>query len=402
MTVALERVVIVGASLAGLRAAETLRRQGFDGALTLVGAEPHLPYSRPPLSKQVLAGEWAPERAQLRPATAFEGWDLRLGRRAVRLDLAERAVHLDDGARCPFDGLVIATGAAPRWLPGIGPGPGVHVLRTLDDCAALQDDLRGSPRVAVIGAGFIGAEVAATCRTRGLDVTILEALPVPMVRALGEEMGTATVALHRDHGVDLRTGVAVEGLEGTGRVEAVRLRSGERVPADVVVVGVGVSPETSWLEGSGLDLADGVRCDATLRAAPGVYAAGDVARWPHPLIGREVRIEHWTNANEQGAAVAANLLHPERAEPFGTVPFFWSDQYGVKISFLGTTVGHDEVRVVTGSSDAHRFVAVYGRDGTAAGVLAFDEPRAAMGLRDLLEAGGTLSEAEARLRGSAS
>lgn len=394
----LQRVVVVGASLAGLRAAETLRREGFDGTLTVVGDEPHLPYTRPPLSKQILKGEWEPERAALRPAATYEGWDLRLGRRAVALDVAARRVLLDGDEPLPFDGLVIATGASPRWPAGLPRLEGVHVLRTLDDCSAISAEVAQAPRVAVIGAGFIGAEVAATCRQRGLDVALIEALPVPLARGLGERMGAACAELHRDHGVALHLGNAVETLEGGSRVEAVRLADGSRVEADLVVVGVGVAPSTGWLEGSGLALGDGVRCDATGAAAPGVYAAGDVARWPHPLYGEEIRVEHWSNANEQGAAVARNLLHPGLAEPFSPVPWFWSDQYGTRITFVGRVRPDDHVEVARGSVDERRFIAIYGRDGVVVGALGFDEPKRVLGLHGLLAGRAPLADAVAAAR----
>ena len=271
-------VVVVGASLAGLRAVEELRHRGFDGPITVVGAEPHLPYDRPPLSKQLLAGEWGLDRVALTVPTPGGldglGVDWRLGTRAVGLDTARRRVALEGGEELPYDGLVIATGATPRRLPGTDGLAGVHTLRTLDDALAIRAELdAGAGRVVVIGAGFIGAEVAATCRARGHAVTLLEALPVPLERALGREMGTVVAELHRDHGVDLRLGVGVAGFEGDGRVERVRLADGSAVPADLVVVGIGVSPATDWLAGSGLALDDGVVCDATTLAAPGIVVA---------------------------------------------------------------------------------------------------------------------------------
>lgn len=397
----MRQVVIVGASLAGLRAAETLRQSGFDGEVTLVGAEPHLPYDRPPLSKQVLAGEWEPDRIGLRPEEVYEELqlDLRLGRAAGSLDLGARRVVLDDGEPLPFDGLVIATGAVPRTLPGTPPLAGIHVLRTIDDCLAIRADLDAGPRrVVVVGAGFIGSEVAATARRRGIEVTILEALPVPLGRALGEEMGRVCAALHRDEGVDLRLGTGVDGFEGTERVEAVRLADGSRVEADVVVVGIGVRPATDWLEGSGLTLRDGVVCDDRSAAlgAPGVVAAGDVARWPNPLFGEEMRVEHWTNAVEQGDAAARNLLawaRGEPGEPFAPVPYFWSDQYDTKIQFVGRARPDDRVAVVKGSTAERKFVAIYGRDGRIVGCLGFSMPRWVMQYRRLIAERATWDDA---------
>lgn len=384
----MDRVVVVGASLAGLSALEALRAAGYEGELVAVGAEASLPYDRPPLSKQVLQGVWAPEQANLRDAAHYDPLEIdwRLGRRAAALDLDRRAVELDDGEPLAFDGLVIATGASPRTLPDTPPLDGVFVLRTLEDCLALRKDLEGGPRVCVVGGGFIGAEVAASCRTRGLEVTVLEALPAPLARAFPAEMGAACAALHRDHGVDLRTSVGVEGLEGSARVERVRLAGGGSVPADVVVVGVGVVPATDWLESSGLELRNGVVCDETCAtAAPGVVAAGDIARWPNPLFGEEMRIEHWSNAVEQGAAAAKRLLtSDEAAEPFAPVPYFWSDQYDTKIQFLGRSAPDDEVAVVDGSLEDGRFVALFGRAGRLVGALAFNRPRQLMAYRRLI------------------
>ncbi|TML91636.1 MAG: NAD(P)/FAD-dependent oxidoreductase [Actinobacteria bacterium] len=380
-------MVVVGASLAGLRAVETLRQHGYDGRLVLVGAEPSLPYDRPPLSKQVLAGEWGPDEIVLRPADDYSSLalDMRLGRRATALDLDARAVVLDDGERVAFDGLVIATGCRPRLLPGTPDIAGIHVLRTLDDALAIRAALDAAARVVVIGAGFIGSEVAATCRMSGLDVTLLEALPVPLARALGDEMGAACAELHRDNGVDLRVVVAPAGFDGDEQVERVRLSDGSAIDADVVVVGVGVAPETAWLEGSGLALGDGVLCDASCFAsAPGVVAAGDVARWHNPLFGVDMRVEHWTNAAEQGMAAARALLAGAGAEPFAPVPYFWSDQYDAKIQFVGTCAPDDEVRIVHGSVAERRFVAIYGRAGRLVGALALSRPRLLVAYRRLI------------------
>jgi NADPH-dependent 2,4-dienoyl-CoA reductase/sulfur reductase-like enzyme len=400
----LDRVVVVGASLAGLSALEALRGAGYEGELVAVGAEATLPYDRPPLSKQVLQGAWEPEQANLRDADHYDPLEIdwRLGRQAAALDLERRAVELDDGEPLPFDGLVIATGASPRTLPDTPPLDGVFVLRTLEDCLALRKDLEGGPRVCVVGAGFIGAEVAASCRIRGLEVTVLEALPAPLARAFPAEMGAACAALHRDHGVDLRTSVGVEGLDGSGRVERVRLAGGGSVPADVVVVGVGVAPATGWLESSGLELRNGVVCDQTCAtAAPGVVAAGDIARWPNPLFGEEMRIEHWSNAVEQGAAAAKRLLtSDEAAEPFAPVPYFWSDQYDTKIQFLGRSAPDDAVAVVDGSLESGRFVALFGRAGRLVGALAFNRPRQLMAYRRLIAGATSWDDALAKAASS--
>ena len=385
---ALRTVAVVGASLAGLRAAETLRRDGFDGRLVVVGAEAHLPYDRPPLSKDLLAGVQEPDDVALRRAPYDElELDLRLGTRAVGLAVADKTLELDDGERVGCDGVVIATGSVPRVLPGTPELGGLFVLRTLDDALAIRAELEHAPRVVVVGAGFIGSEVAATCRLRGLQVTVLEALPAPMVRGLGPVLGGVCGSLHRDHGVDLRLGVGVAGFDGTTRVERVRLDDGSAIDADLVVVGVGVAPATAWLEGSGLSLDNGIVCDATLLAAPGVVAAGDVVRWPNPMYdGELMRLEHWTNASEQGVAAARRLLHGDgpSPEPFTTVPFVWSDQYDRKIQTVGHFSGNDDMAVVHGSLEERRFVAVFGRAGRLVGALGFSMPPKLMQYRRMI------------------
>ena len=395
---ALGTVVVVGASLAGLRAAEALRSRGFDGRLVLVGAERHLPYDRPPLSKEVLRGDWEPERTALRKGGDYTDLaaDWRLGSAAESLDLDAREVVLVGGQRVGFDGLVIATGASPHWLPGAARLEGTHVLRSLDDALALRRDLERGPRVAVVGAGFIGAEVAASCRVLGLDVALIEALETPMARGLDPEMGALCGALHRDHGVDVRFGACVDRFEGEGRVTGLMLADGARIEADCVVVGIGVRPETRWLEGSGLALDDGVLCDASLAtAAPGVVAAGDAVRWAHPDYAAPVRVEHWTNAVEQGAAAAARLLDGT-AEPFAPVPFVWSDQFDAKIQVAGQVHEAEHRRIVYGSLEERRFVALYGRAGRLVGAVAFNRPRQLMQVRRLLREGISFEDAVAR------
>jgi 3-phenylpropionate/trans-cinnamate dioxygenase ferredoxin reductase component len=381
-------IAVVGASLAGMHAAHTLRKEGYDGDLVVVDADAHRPYDRPPLSKQVLAGAWDPDRIVLPAAGEDLDIDWRLGRRADRLDLDGRVVRLDDGSAVAFASLVLATGAAARRLPDQPDLPGVHVLRTLDDCLALRADLDAGPsRVVVIGAGFIGSEVAATCRGRGLDVTLIEVAPVPLERALGAEIGAVCGDLHRDHGVDLRLGAGITAIEGRDRVERVVLGDGTTVDADVVVVGVGVTPATGWLERSGLTIDDGVVCDDTLSAAPGVVAAGDVARWPSHRFGEMLRVEHWENAIQQGEAAARRLLATGTPERFDPVPWFWSDQYDRKIQLAGRSGGDHDVEVVVGSLEERRFVALYGRDGRVRGVLGMNRPRHVMQLRALVADG---------------
>ncbi|OXY88748.1 NAD(P)/FAD-dependent oxidoreductase [Streptomyces diastatochromogenes] len=364
----MKRIVVVGASAAGLAAAETLRREGYDGTLTLVGDEPHPPYDRPPLSKQVLAAEWPPERVRLRPPAdlAALGLDQRLGVAATGMDVADQALRLADGSVLPYDGLVIATGVRPRRLPG----EGAHVLRTLSDALTLRDRLRPGLRLVVVGAGFLGAEAAAVAWKLGARVTLLEPAPVPLAHAVGEEVGRVLSRAHLERGVDLRTGVTVTEVTEEG----VRLGDGREVEADEVLVAVGSLPNTEWLAGSGLTVADGVVCDQYCAAAPGVYAAGDVARWHHPHFGVRMRIEHRTNAAEQGMAAARNLLNPEAAKPFAPVPYFWSDQYDLKIQAYGYLRGHDELAFVDGDLAEGHFVAAYRTGDRLAGALAVGMP----------------------------
>jgi len=383
---ALRSVAVVGASLAGLRAVEALRARGFDGRILWVGAERHLPYDRPPLSKEVLRGEWEPTQIAL-ARRGVEGLDtdLRLGRRAVGLDAASRRLALEGGERAAVDGVVIATGASPRRLPGQPELAGVHVLRSLDDALAIRSALEAGPRVVVVGGGFIGCEVAASARARGLEVTIVESLGQPLEQALGPEIGSVCAALHRDHGARLRLGASVAALEGERRVERVRLADGGALEADLVVVGIGVRPATEWLAGSGLVLQDGVVCDASCRAAPGIVAAGDVARWHHPRYGEALRVEHWTNAVEQATAAVASLLDGATARPFAPVPYVWSDQYDAKFMVAGRPRPGDQVRVVEGSLAERRFVALFGRAGRLAGVVALNRARRLMEWRRVLQ-----------------
>jgi NADPH-dependent 2,4-dienoyl-CoA reductase/sulfur reductase-like enzyme len=398
---AMDRIVVVGASLAGLRACETLRTEGYAGTITLIGAETHMPYDRPPLSKALLKGEWEPDRIQLRKPEELAGLrlDLRLGVTATALDVAGRAVTLTTGEVVAGDGVIIATGSWPRPLPGQPDLDGVTMLRTLDDSLALRRRLAEQPRVVVIGAGFIGLEVAATAAQSGCRVAVLEGAPAPLMRGLGAEMGVVVARVHDRHGVDVRCGVSVAGIEGDGgRVTGVRLGDGELVGADVVVVGIGVSPATGWLDGSGLAVRDGIVCEATLRAADGVFAAGDCARWFNPLFGdggEEMRVEHWTNAAEQGAAAAANLLAElagEPATPYAPVPFFWSDQFDSRIQFVGRAHGDDEVRVVAGDI-AGNFAAIYGYAGRLRGALGVNMPKVVMPYRKLLLARASWEDA---------
>ncbi|RDG34897.1 NAD(P)/FAD-dependent oxidoreductase [Streptomyces corynorhini] len=384
----MSRVVVVGASAAGLAAVETLRREGYEGAISLVGDEPHAPYDRPPLSKQILSGEWNPKRLPLRPYADLDalGLDLRLGAAATGLDTADRTVLLADGERVAYDGLIVATGVRPRRLPGEGPQ---HVLRTVDDALALRHRLGAGRRLAVVGAGFLGAEAAAVAAGLGARVTLIEPAPVPLAHAVGAEVGDVLSRAHLEHGVDLRTGVAVAEVTEGG----VRLADGTLIEAEDVLVAIGSHPNTEWLADSGLTVGDGLVCDAYCAAGPGVYGAGDVARWYNPLFGTEMRIEHRTHAAEQGMAAARNLLHPGEGKPFAPVPYFWSDQYDMRIQAYGYLRGHDEVAVVEGELARRRFVAVYRTGDRVTGVLAVGmPPKAIRRWRQSIATGSTWEE----------
>ena len=389
-------VSIVGASLAGYWAAETLRRDGFEGRISLIGDEPHAPYDRPPLSKKFLAGDLEDDRLPLTTAEKLAdlGLEMRLGCRATGLDVATRTLEVD-GVAEPYDGLLIATGARCRNLPGTAGLAGVHTLRTRDDAEAIRDALaNGARRVVVVGAGFIGAEVASTAIGRGAEVTMVEALEAPFGRVLGVEMGAVMADVHRRHGVDLRTGVGVDEVRGDDRLAGVRLADGATLEADLLVVGIGVVPNTDWLEGSGLTLDDGVVCDETCLAAPDVAAAGDVARWANPRYGEVMRVEHWDNAVQQGVHAARRLLQSdEEATPYAPVPWFWTDQYDRKVQLAGRPHTDDEVRVVAGSTAEHRFAAFYGRDGRFTAALGMNRPRQVMQSKGLLDAGASWEEA---------
>ncbi|MEV7392046.1 FAD-dependent oxidoreductase [Streptomyces sp. NPDC091215] len=384
----MNRIVVVGASAAGLAAAETLRREGYDGTLTLVGDEPHVPYDRPPLSKQVLSAEWAPDRVVLRAPTELDALELelRLGVAACGLDVADRTLRLADGSEVPYDGLILATGVRPRRLPG----EGAHVLRTLDDALTLRERIGPGQRLVVVGAGFLGAEAAAVAWRLGAQVTLLEPAPVPLAHAVGEEVGRALSRAHRERGVDLRTGVTVTEVTEEG----VRLAGGEEIAADEVLVAIGSLPNTEWLADSGLSVGDGVVCDEYCEAARDVYAAGDVARWHNPLFGVSMRIEHRTNAAEQGMAAARNLLNPGARKAFAPVPYFWSDQYEMKIQAYGYLRGHEEARVVEGELEEGRFVAAYRTGERLSGVLAVGmPPKVLRGWRQAVSLGAAWGEA---------
>jgi 3-phenylpropionate/trans-cinnamate dioxygenase ferredoxin reductase subunit len=351
--------VIVGASLCGAKAAETLREQGFDGRLALVGAETERPYERPPLSKEYLRGEAGRDAIFVHEGSFYDDQDieLRLGETAVGLDAAAHEVELAGGERLAFDRLLIATGAEPRTL-GI-PGAdldGVHYLRSVESSDAIRRRIDRGGAVVVVGAGWIGSEAAASARQRGLDVTVVEPMSVPLERVLGPEVGAIYRDIHADHGVELLLGTGVEAFEGTGGVERVRTSDGRTIDCDFVVVGIGVAPRTELGERAGLAIDDGIVVDANLRtSAPDVFAAGDVARHHHPIHG-PIRVEHWANALHQGPAAAVCML--DRDEPYDRVPYFFSDQYDVGMEYSGHAPSWDRV-VFRGDTAAREFIAFW-------------------------------------------
>ncbi|WLQ40544.1 FAD-dependent oxidoreductase [Streptomyces laculatispora] len=386
----LNRIVVVGAAAAGLTAVETLRAKGYEGGLTLVGDEVHPPYDRPPLSKELLSEGWEPPSTWLRKedVLAAVDVDLRLGCRATGLDQAARTVSLSTGERLPYDAAIIATGLRPRRLP-YGDGlRGVHVLRSLDDAVRLREALAAGPRVAVIGAGFLGAEIAATARGAGLDVTLIDTNAQPLERQVGAGIGELVAGMHRDRGVRLVLGADVVGMaqDGGGGVRGVLLADGTTVDADLVVVAIGSVPAVDWLAGSGLPLGNGVLCDEYCRAAPGVWAAGDVANWPHPMMaGARVRLEQRTNAAQQAMAVASNLLAGDAGEkPYAPVPFGWTHQFGEKIQTIGWCPPDARTEIISGSTADREFVAAYHRDGVLVGGLGWNSARGLRQCRLLL------------------
>jgi NADPH-dependent 2,4-dienoyl-CoA reductase/sulfur reductase-like enzyme len=372
-------VLIVGGSLAGLHTAEALRSNGYDGAITIVDAEAEPRYDRPPLSKQYLAGEPNAKDPALREPEALAALDAdwRLGDGAAALDPRSREITLASGRTLSYDTLVIATGVAPVCPPALRV-PATVTLRTRHDADRLRGLLAPGVRLAIIGAGFIGLEVAATFRAAGAEVDVIEAEPTPLHRQLGPAVGRAVQALHAAHGVRFHLGATAAAVrpDSAGAGVRVELTTGAAVKADVLLVAVGSAPAVGWLRGSGLDLDNGIACDGHLLAAPGVYAVGDVARWPHPLAGRPVRIEHWTNAIEQAAHVARRITDPgQAAEPFAPVPYFWSDQYGVKLQAYGFPGPADEVELVAGELDGGRFAAVHRSGGRLTASVGIGSPR---------------------------
>ncbi|MFC7493012.1 MULTISPECIES: NAD(P)/FAD-dependent oxidoreductase [unclassified Nocardioides] len=377
-------VLVIGGSVAGLAVADGLRAQDYPGRITVVDADPSLPYDKPPLSKQALKPDWDPVKGLLRPEEHYRDKRVELvtGRTAVALGGERRAVRLDDGTELVADHVVLATGVRARLLPEHMMLPGVHAIRTAADSAAVRAALAGRPRVVVVGGGFIGAEAAAVAADLALEVTIVEALPLPFQHLFGREVAEALAGWHRSAGVRLECGVTVEAIEGVQRVERVRLSDGRELPADLVLLGLGAVPAVEWLEGAGLAIDDGIVCDEHGRTGvPGVWAAGDAAAWRNPATGKHVRIEHWTTAKEQGAAVAHNIAAGASVRTVGPVPYFWSDQYRRRIQFLGTSAGHDATHLVHGGFDQPEFVVLYTNGGRLIGGLGVAAARHLMRFR---------------------
>jgi 3-phenylpropionate/trans-cinnamate dioxygenase ferredoxin reductase subunit len=382
-----ETFVIVGANLAGGRAAESLRKLGFEGRIVLIGAEKDRPYDRPPLSKKAMRGQVPEEKLFFRPLDYYDKQriELRLGAPATRLHGTAREVELEGGERVAFDKLLIATGADVRRLACPGADlAGVHYLRTLEDARAIRAELAPGKRLVVVGAGVIGMEVAASCREEGLEVIVLEIADLPLIRAFGRDVGRLYGDIHREHGVDVRCGVGVERFRGQGRVEEVVTTTGEAIPCDFVVAGIGVSPATAWLEGSGVALDRGVlvneRCETSL---PGVYAAGDVARFFHPRLGRHVMVESVDNAQTQSITAVGNMMG--KSDVFSPVPFFWSDQFDLKLQSVGAVDDYDRV-VFRGSVAERAFAAFLLRGAHVTGVIGVNRLKEIAAAKKLISA----------------
>ena len=382
-------IVIVGGGLAASRTAEQLRRAEFAGPITIISDEEHLPYDRPPLSKEVLRAET--DDVVLKPAEFYDEKDItvRLGSGATSLDTAAQTVTLASGDVVSYDELVIATGLVPKRIPSFPDLEGVRVLRTFDESLALRKHAGSARHAVVIGAGFIGCEVAASLRKLGVDVVLVEPQPTPLASVLGEQIGELVARLHRAEGVDVRCGIGVAEVKGTGHVEKVVLSDGSEIDADIVVVGVGSRPSTDWLEGSGVAVDNGVVCDVAGRtSAPGVWAIGDVASW-RDAAGHQVRVEHWSNVAEQARAIVPAMLGVEATSSV-VVPYFWSDQYDVKIQCLGEPEADDIVHVV--ADDGRKFLAYYERDGAVVGVVGGGMPGKVMKARGKIAAGAPIAD----------
>jgi 3-phenylpropionate/trans-cinnamate dioxygenase ferredoxin reductase component len=382
-------IVIVGGGLAAARTAEQLRRADYTGPVMIVSDEVHLPYDRPPLSKEVLRKEV--DDVALKPRDWYGENDitLRLGSAATSLDTHEQTVTLDDGTVLGYDELVITTGLVPRRIPAFPDLEGIRVLRSFDESMALREHASAARRAVVIGAGFIGCEVAASMRGLGVDVVLVEPQPQPLAAVLGEQIGELVARLHRDEGVDVRLGLGVAEVRGEGHVDTVVLTDGTEVPADLVVVGIGSRPATEWLDGSGIEVDNGVICDEAGRtSAPNVWALGDVASWRNPM-GHQARVEHWSNVAEQARVVVPAMLGRDTPSNV-VVPYFWSDQYDIKIQCLGEPHATDIVHLV--EDDGRKFLAYYERDGVLVGVVGGGLPGKVMKVRGKIAAGTPISE----------
>jgi 3-phenylpropionate/trans-cinnamate dioxygenase ferredoxin reductase component len=382
-------ILIVGGGLAAARIAEQLRRADYTGALTIVSDEVHLPYDRPPLSKELLRSEV--DDVTLKPREFYDENNivLRLGSAATDLDTAAQTVTLDEGTMLRYDELVIATGLVPRRIPSFPDLDGIRVLRSFDESLALRKHASSAQRAVVVGAGFIGCEVAASLRGLGVDVVLVEPQPAPLAAVLGAQIGELVARLHRAEGVDVRTDVGVAEVRGHDHVESVVLTDGTELTTDLVVVGIGSRPATDWLDGSGVEVNNGVICDAAGRTSvPNVWALGDVASWRDPT-GRQVRVEHWSNVAEQARTVVPAMLGQDA--PAGVVvPYFWSDQYDVKIQCLGQPIATDTVHIV--EDDGRKFLAFYERDGVVAGVVGGGKPGKVMKTRGKIAAAAPISD----------
>lgn len=381
-------VVTVGASVGGVRAAQSLRADGFEGRITVIDGEVHLPYDKPPLSKGFLSGSQGIDRLSLISEDNLSQLDieLKLGSKATQLDVAQSEIVLESGERVKYDQLIIATGVRARSSPWQATD-GVHLLRTLDDSVALKQDLESAKSVVIVGAGFIGAEVAATAKYFGLEVSLVDPLPIPMARVMGDEVGKRFIELHHLKGVETHFGTGVESITGSRGDLKVELSDGTILNADVVVVGIGAVPNDEWLASSGLLVDNGVVCDEYCRAVgqTSIFALGDVARWYNPKHDRLVRVEHWTNAVDQAACVARNIVHPEDLQVYAPIEYVWSDQYDWKIQIAGVTADAAGQTIIEDPKDPKKFAAIYrDQSGKFCGVVTVSWPRALIECRKLL------------------
>lgn len=383
-------IVIVGGGLAGARTAEQLRRAEYDGPITIVSDEQHLPYDRPPLSKEVLRN--ADHDVVLKPQEFYDEAriTLRLGNGVTAVDTAAKALTLADGSTLGYDELVIATGLEPKRIPSFPDLEGIRVLRSLGESAELREHASSARKAVIIGAGFIGCEVAASLRQLGVDVVIVEPQPTPLASVLGEKIGALVTRLHEAEGVQVRCGVGVDSVSGDGKVEKVVLSDGTELDADIVVVGIGSRPVTGFLDGSGVEVDNGVVCDSAGRTnVEHVWAIGDVASWRNEA-GHQERVEHWSNVAEQARVLVPALLGREPASAAVSVPYFWSDQYDVKIQCLGEPAADDVVHLV--SDDGRKFLAYYERDGVLTAVVGGGMPGKVMKARGKIAAGAPIAD----------